>query len=1058
MKQKNINTIDYYLFIYLLFYFFQIIKAAVPDDVCSLGCKLVDKKCTHNSDYLETCPSYCVPDLVEGKCYSCGENLNSTIYYIFVVNENHRCGLGGSCGGNKLVLNTRQCVSQCYGQGTYNLYEMDGVCYTEKECGEGNRKLISNNKCDCIYLYSRTSYINKYLRHCYGEGELCGPEHTMYDLDTRICGTGGCATGKVKKYETRPRSTNILRCSTQCKSGEFKLNGYCLDDCPANTFRYNDPIEGYICVNSCSSYLNGYINGNKCVPICTDYIYDNRTCKSTCDRPFLYNEETKLDLSISKSKWEVIYVDSYESAYIAKRAIDGDPGTYWHSEYVNYLSQVPHTIVVDMGEAYNVSAFTYLARQDIQFTNGMVRIYDLYLSSDGITWINCVSNGLFEGIRTEQEVTISPPRISRYFKFVAKEEISKGPWTTVAELGIKAAPLRIHYCTKSCGSKYIEGESCTSTCSNGYYISTNNDNIKICVSSSGCYVKSYEVGYSNKYCYKSCIESGWPYYKGTTCYQSCPSDTPYHVEGQFECLSNCPTNYYLNGNTCYCKGLYAYTTSGNYRDKKCYADEAACKTAGYSYRKGNECLKQCAPNFELELDNTGSSFILKRCYNNKEECKSNGYYFYNSYKLICWSTCPYNMWSIELDNEGKPQEAITKSTCVDKCGKDYPKYTEGTKICKKECDNGQYYMLNETDKCIGECPYLYVGEDNECLEKCDNKKYYFSMDNGKYKCVTSCKNYGKFYVEDDPQCYDSCSRKNLYYYSNSDHKCVSSCLETTDQFHYGKMSVPQSCKNTNENNYYYENKTLVASCPLISEKGSFLCVESCGSKKINENYCVTSCPAEAPYFKREGNTDKCVNTCGTDYVVLFKNECIGTSCPAGYSANTTSTGKYCYPNCKFGEKFNIDSGSCVSTCPTGNNYYEKTTVYGSQEIIICRKSCMGINKFVKDTQDKECVSKCPENNNFITFKSNVCTSKCEGTQYFKFVENQPKATGNGNYEIYQCLDSCPTDLGYFYVKDNGIIKKNVIQLNVQKDLIILLKILKINLHAFHNAHQLIHII
>jgi len=1010
MNQKGINKLGYFLFIYLYFYSFQIIKADEADE-CTEGCKLEDKKCTHNNDFIESCPSYCVPDLARDACYSCGKNMNSNLYYIFDVNQNNTCFLKGSCGENKLVFNTRQCVSNCT-VGPIEFYEMDGICYTAQDCSKGNRDILDNT-CICIDTYYRKFYINNniYIRHCYNRGEICGPEHTMYDFDTKECGTGGCG-GKLMRYETRPSSTNILRCSTRCKSGEFEYNGYCLDNCPETKFKYNDTNRGYICIDSC----NLLINGNECALSCEGYIHDNNICKSTCDGPF-YDEHN----FVSRSNWVIKEYSSHntQSFDYYYNVLDDKPDTMWHTQYNGALPGYPHFITIDMGETYNVSSFRYLTRKTGE--NGMVKDYELYLSLDGTNWDTPIKS-TFTKTHDWQWLSFSPQRVFRYFKFKTLSEVNNGPWTSAAEITIEATTLKI--CTKSCGSSsYIENESCASFCSNGYYISTNNDNIKICVDSDGCYHKSDENENWPKYCYYSCTESGWPYYIGDTCYESCPEEKPYHIEGQFECLENCTTNYYLDGNTCYCSGLYAYTTSDNKRGKECYADEEACRTAGYFYRKGNECLKQCAPYFELELDNTASKFILNRCYNNKEECKSHGYYFYNSYKQRCWSTCPYDMWSIELDPEGKPLEDITKSTCVDKCGKDYPKYTEGTKVCKKECDNGQYYMLNETDKCIGECPYDYVGEDNECLEKCDNKKYYFRMDNGKFKCVLKCKDYNKFYVEDDPQCYDSCKDKELYYYYNSDHKCVSSCLETHDQYHYGQMTVPQSCKNTHENNYYYENKTLVASCPLKSAKDSFLCVESCGSKKIYENYCVDSCPSDTPYFIRSGNNDICVKNCFNNYTVLFSNECI-KDCPTGYSKNTS--GKYCYPNCKFGEKYNIDSGKCESKCPDNNKYYEKTKVYGSQEITVWRKSCMGTNKFVKDIKDTECVSKCPENNNFITFKSNVCTSKCESNQYFIETGTYTGSTASST-KIYQCLDSCPTDLGYFYVKDNGIIKKKCYQ-------------------------------
>jgi len=598
MKQKRINIIDYYLFIYLLFYFFQIIKAAVPDDECTKGCKLVDKKCDHNSDFLETCPSYCVPDLVEGKCYSCEGKIDSVIYYIFALWNNHICQNGTTCEGNKLVLNTRQCVTQCSGQGTNNLYIMDGVCYTKEECNEANRNCSDINfTCDCKYLYSRISYMNnqRYLRHCYDDGELCGPEHTQYDSDTRVCGE--CGDGKLKKYQTRPKSTNILRCSTICKSGEFEYNGYCLDSCPETKFKYYDPDRGYKCVDSCS---NGYIIGNECVPSCNGhYIYDDNKCKSTCDRPFFIYEYTFTN-PVNKTGWTAT-ADSDDWGYEPKLAIDDNINTFWHTQWRNNIKPPhPHWIIVDMKQIYNVSEFQYLTRQN-RWESGILKTAELYLSSDGQTWGKYVLNLKFSNTKKNrkwQNITISPARACRYFKLISRTQISKGPHACAAELGFKVETL--NFCKKSCNSpRYIDGDYCRTSCTSGYYISTNNGNINICVSSSGCHVKSNDG--APKYCYKSCIESGYPYYIGTTCYKSCPSSTRYHVEGKYQCLKKCLANYYQDGNTCYCSGLYAYTTSGNYRDKECYANETACKTAGYFYRKGNECLKKCAPNFELEI-------------------------------------------------------------------------------------------------------------------------------------------------------------------------------------------------------------------------------------------------------------------------------------------------------------------------------------------------------------------------------------------------------------------------------------------------------------------------
>jgi len=590
------------------------------------------------------------------------------------------------------------------------------------------------------------------------------------------------------------------------------------------------------------------------------------------------------------------------------------------------------------------------------------------------------------------------------------------------------------YCSLKCSYsvyKYIDtdNKNCVKSCSTtNKYIK--NDNICIPDDNTDCYLKYTDESIdTEKECFSSCKESGMPYYISTKdhiCYSSC-QDTPnnhLHNEGEYECLSYCSVSYYQSGGVCYC---YLYAIED---DKKvCYSDEAACKKDNkYNYRKGNECIKECKPYYEVGDGVDGNSY-LKRCFDSTNECYSKHYYYYNTYMLKCWSTCPSDMFSTPVDSEGKPLPDLSGSTCISECGKDYPKHTYGTNVCKKECDNGEFYTLEEPNTCISKCndTYPYIGEKNECLKVCENKKYNFTMVSGKYKCVSDCKKYGKFYIEDDPNCYDSCKDKNLYYY-NSNHKCVSSCLYETDQFYYPKPArnpYPQPCKSSNENKFYYENKTIVDNCGsnYISQTNNLLCVEHCDSKFFYQKKCVASCPAEAPYInKTNDEINECISKCGTNqYVILFKNECIN-SCPAGYSINTTY--KICYPNCKFGEKFNIDSGQCVTTCPNGNNYYEKTNIFGTPEIYVCRKSCIGTKKFIKDENDKECVINCPENNNFIKKDSNQCVSKCQSNEYFKNINSYPKSGSTSDYYyVSECLGSCPTDQGYFYVKDNGVVKK-----------------------------------
>ena len=110
---------------------------------------------------------------------------------------------------------------------------------------------------------------------------------------------------------------------------------------------------------------------------------------------------------------------------------------FWHTEWGFVEPSCPHTIVVDMVNEYKVTAFTYLSRQDGN-QNGMVKTYEVYLSTDGKTWGSPVVSGQFINTTSQQVAKLTKPTTGRYLKFIAKSEINGNPWTSAAEIGIQA--------------------------------------------------------------------------------------------------------------------------------------------------------------------------------------------------------------------------------------------------------------------------------------------------------------------------------------------------------------------------------------------------------------------------------------------------------------------------------------------------------------------------------------------------------------------------------------------------------------------------------------------
>lgn len=115
-------------------------------------------------------------------------------------------------------------------------------------------------------------------------------------------------------------------------------------------------------------------------------------------------------------------------------AIDGDAGTFWHSEYNKTVTKHPHVLAVDLGKEREFSGITYLPRQDGS-GNGRVKDYSVETSVDGEKW-EPAAKGSFPNGTDLQEVKFAAPVKARYFRFSALSEIGGKDYAAVAELDI----------------------------------------------------------------------------------------------------------------------------------------------------------------------------------------------------------------------------------------------------------------------------------------------------------------------------------------------------------------------------------------------------------------------------------------------------------------------------------------------------------------------------------------------------------------------------------------------------------------------------------------------
>lgn len=138
---------------------------------------------------------------------------------------------------------------------------------------------------------------------------------------------------------------------------------------------------------------------------------------------------------VDRSHWKVTASSFEPGEGDPKHLVDNDADTFWHSRYSPNPVQPPHTVTVDMTRDYMVESVTVTPRQDGN-SNGRVRDYELYLSTDGQNWDQPVSKGRMQNDSSQQIVTLPKPQTARYLKLVILNEHTRGGFGSIAELGI----------------------------------------------------------------------------------------------------------------------------------------------------------------------------------------------------------------------------------------------------------------------------------------------------------------------------------------------------------------------------------------------------------------------------------------------------------------------------------------------------------------------------------------------------------------------------------------------------------------------------------------------
>lgn len=129
-----------------------------------------------------------------------------------------------------------------------------------------------------------------------------------------------------------------------------------------------------------------------------------------------------------------ISVDSDFGGYDGVRAMDGDPGTMWHTLCTDPIPKHPHQIVVDLGGPFEIGGFSYLPRPG--GGNGTIADYEFYVTDDPKNLGPPAAKGTFAKDAEEKTVALPEKKQGRYVCLRALSEVNGQPYTSIAELKI----------------------------------------------------------------------------------------------------------------------------------------------------------------------------------------------------------------------------------------------------------------------------------------------------------------------------------------------------------------------------------------------------------------------------------------------------------------------------------------------------------------------------------------------------------------------------------------------------------------------------------------------
>ena len=814
----------------------------------------------------------------------------------------------------------------------------------------------------------------QYNGKCY---EKC-PNNTYTDEIRKECFKDKCPN-EFKYYE---RENGTYICKTSCPSRKFflKEGGECMNKCPAD---YNYIGFDNICLKKCSSEYGEYFEKSddeqyryKCLKTCGKLVLnDTKECVSECPPNDYFKSPNNI---------------CYKSCDLDK----DNPFSTKNDNGTKICSKKCHNSEPNYGENY----ICKVGCSDSTETS--------IIDYDGKCVSSC-TNPYYKFIENKKCVNKCTKYVNKNNECVDKCE---GDYNYVEDNECRKSCDEHHFAQKDnennnmflCVTKcdpdkyyYEEGtiytkRKCLDNCEKGDLVIQDTHICYVkCPSNYYSYyyinnldsTDNIELTYHENTCVIKCPKDK-PYINSGTCTSECPFTKKYHIEGEFNCIAQCPEGSKIDNNEC-----KSYCSDNKFLDKNQCVDKCSAPNNFY-IENSKKCINECGKDYYIEGD---------KCV---KYCSGNYSYIYDT---KCVSKCESKKVYINQTEEGP------------------------IKICQTECQQYSYYNGTlDLTFCLDDCNFK---NGTECLSICEGEYKFYDYENG--KCLDRCPDEKPFSITKDTDsnniiCYQNCPNEYPYKIIDS-----SICSDKCDK--YLNVTSRECSVNCLGKTYYDENTKNNYCLNNCEELGLFefgnTCVKECSSleeENLVENMATKTCECKNLYYKDGNGAKICLKeeNCVDKYRLFGTYQCLDKCIGDNFILSLDE--KFCYES-----EDNCPSNTERTQTNNANAPYKCDCKYKFYEDDESKKICLGKNDFcpegyfleVDDNKNNKCVKTCT--NGQI---DNICLNGYDNSKYWYYDEdnNQYKildtCQGQQLYQIEnskQCVKNCKLNNYNVYLKLGG---------------------------------------